>query len=94
MNAEMLTDLLNTYLFLRCVACCEYQLRETSCDETELNAPIDALARFAAIGIKSEVLFGISKGSFDLPPLPIVFNDLGYLKRQICCKDAEIPIGF
>jgi hypothetical protein len=26
--------------------------------------------------------------------LSIIRNDLRYLKRQICCKDAEIPIRF
>ena len=83
MNAEMLTDFLNTYHFLRCVACCEYQLRQACCDATELNKPIDALARLQAIGIEAEVLFGISKGGFYVPPLAIVCHDLGYLKRQI-----------
>ena len=94
MNAEMLTDFLNTYPFFFGIRGCEYQLRETRCDETQLNEPIDALARFQAISIKAEVLFDISKGSFYLPPLPIILYDLGYLKRQICCKDAEIPIRF
>ena len=94
MNAKMLADFLNTYRFLRCVWCCEYQLRQTRCDETQLNKPIDAFPRFDAIGIEAEVLFGISKRRFYLPPLSVVFDDLRNLKRQICCKDAEVPIRF
>ena len=81
MNAEMLTDLLNTQPFLRCVGCCEYQLCEACRDETELDEPIDAFPRFGAIGIESEVLFDISKGSFYLPSLSIILYNLGYLKR-------------
>ena len=76
MNVEMFTDLLNSYLFLRSLACREYQLREARCDETELDEPIDAFARFQAIGIEPEVLFCVSEGGFNLPPLPIVFDDL------------------
>ena len=81
MNVEMFTDLLNTYLFLHGIARREYEFRETCCNKTQLDEPIDAFARFQAIGIKAEVLFRVPKGSFYLPSLPIVFNDLGYLKR-------------
>ena len=64
MNTEILTDLLNTYPFLRHVGCCEYQLCKTCCDETQLHKAIDTFPRFQAIGIESEVLFGVSKGGF------------------------------
>ena len=94
MNTEMLTNLLNTYLFLRRIALGEYQLRETCCNETQLDEPIDAFPRFQTIGIEAEVLFDIPKNCFYLPPLSIVFDDLRDLKRQVCCKDAEIPIRF
>ena len=94
MNTEILTDLLNTYPFLRHVGCCEYQLCKTCCDETQLHKAIDTFPRFQAIGIESEVLFGVSKGGFYLPPLSIILDDLRDFKRQVCCKDAEIPIRF
>ena len=94
MNVEMTTDLLNTDPFLRRLGCCEYQLRQTCCEETQLHEPIDTFPRFDAIGIEAEVLFGISKGRFDLPPLSVILDNLGYLKRQVRCKDAEIPIRF
>ena len=59
MNAEILTDLLNTYYFLWSLACCEYQLPETCCNKTQLHKAIDTFPRFQAIGIKSEVLLAI-----------------------------------
>ncbi len=89
MNAEMLTDLLNTYHFLRRLPCCEYQLRETCCNKTQLHEPIDIFPRFQAIGIKAEMLFDIAKSSFYFPSLLIVFDDLRDFKRQVCCKDAD-----
>ena len=94
MNAEMLTDLLKAYHFLCCIGCCEYQLCKACCNETQLHKTIDAFPRSQAIGIESEVVFDISKGGFYLPSLPIIRYDLGYLKRQVCRKDTEIPIRF
>ena len=94
MNTEMLTDLLNTYPFFLGLRGCEYQLREGRCDETQLHKAIDAFPRFQPVSIEAEVLFSISKGCFYLPPLSIVFDDLLDSKRQVCCKDAEIPIRF
>lgn len=94
MNVEMFTDLLNTSLFSQRIGPREYEFRETCGKKTELDEPINAFPRFQAIRVKSEVLFCVSKGGFYLPPLTIVFDDLRDLKRQVCCKDAEIPIRF
>ena len=95
MDAEFLADLLNSdgCRFPR-NRCCEYQLRQTRSNETQLHEPIDASAGLNPIGIKPEMLLDISKGSFYLPPLPIVFKDFGYLERHVCCKDTEISIRF
>ena len=94
MNAEGLTDLLNTYPFLRGSAGCEYQLCKACGDETELDEPIDAFPRLDAIRIVSEVLFGVPKGCFYLPSLLIIRKNVQDLKRQICGKDAKILIRF
>ncbi len=75
MNTEVFTDLLNTYLFLRSIACRKYQLCKTCCNETQLDESIDAFSRFQAIGIKTEVLFCIPKSCFYLPSLLIVCDD-------------------
>ena len=78
MNVEMFTDLLNTYLFLRRITACEYQLRETCGNETQLDEPIDAFARFQAVGIETEVLFGISRRS---EPVRHTFSSAQLLRR-------------
>ena len=71
MDVEMLTDLLNTYLFFRSLACPEYKFCETGCDKTQLDAPIDAFASFQAIRVKPEVLFCVSEGRVSI----CIFDD-------------------
>ena len=94
MNTEELTDGLDGYRFFRRGWQCEDEFRETRCSETQLHEAIDAFSRFHLIPAEPEVLLDVSKGGLDLPPVLIVFNDLWYLERQVCCKDEEIPIGF
>ena len=61
----------------------EEQLRQRSCNETQLHKPIDAFTRLDLIRIETEVLLRISKRCFYLPSLSVVFNDLRYLQRQV-----------
>ena len=95
-NTEMVADLFDAEAIrgMRRRKPQEDQLRQRGCDETQLHEAIDAFAGLDPIGIKPEMLLGISEGSFYLLSLSVVFNDLGYLKRHVCCKDAEIPIRF
>lgn len=95
MNTEMLADLFDAEA-IRGIPRSdpEDQLRQQSRNETQLHEPIDAFAGFDLIRINPEVLLDISKKRFDLPSLPVVFNDLRDLKRHVCCKDTEIPIRF
>ena len=96
MNTEMLADLFDAEAIRNLTRRKpeKDQFRQRRCDETQLHKAIDTSAGLDPIGIKSEVLLDISKRCFDLPPLPIVFNDLGDLQGHICCKDTEIPIRF
>lgn len=92
MNAEMLRNLLNTEVFLCRFWQREDQLRQTRCDETQLEETIHTFPRFHLIPIEAEVLFCVPKCGLYLPPLAIVFKDLRDLKRQIGCKNTKIAI--
>ena len=94
MNTEVLTDGLDGYRFFRRVWQCEDGFRERRCDETQLHEAIDAFSRFYLISAEPKLLFEVSKSGFDLPPVLVVLNDLGYFAGQVGCKDAEIPIWF
>ena len=95
MNAEALTQPSLTFRGSSSgLRCREYQLRETCCDETQLHETIDAFPGSDLIGIEAKVLLGIPEDGFNLPAALIVFEDPGYLKRHIRCKDTEIPIRF
>ena len=94
MNAKCVTDGLDVYRFLRRFWQCEDEFGHRRGDEAELYKAIDAFSRLDLIPTEPEVLFCVSEGGLDVPPLVIVFYNLRYVEAQVCSKDEEIPIGF
>ena len=56
----------------------ESELRQRSCEKTQLNEPVQTLRVSELIGINSEVFFNVSKGGFNLLSVSVVSDNRLY----------------